>query len=144
MLEQIRHGDEMLAIILRAGFNNPGVNFVTPNNLSQQLAYMRHPAGKQIQPHVHNPVKRELSTTFEVLVIKQGKLRVDFYTREQRYLFSKALDAGDTILLTDAGGHGFEALDDLEMLEIKQGPYVEGQDKIRFTAPPGFQPRWLD
>lgn len=144
MLEQIRHGDEMLAIILRAGFNNPGVNFVTPNNLSQQLAYMRHPAGKQIQPHVHNPVKRELNTTFEVLVIKQGKLRVDFYTREQRYLFSKALDAGDTILLTDAGGHGFEALDDLEMLEIKQGPYVEGEDKVRFAAPAGFQPRWLD
>ena len=105
---------------------------------------MRHPAGKQIQPHVHNPVQRELNTTFEVLVIKQGKLRVDFYSREQRYLFSKALNAGDTILLTDAGGHGFEALDDLEMLEIKQGPYVEGEDKVRFTAPAGFQPRWLD
>lgn len=144
MLEQIRHGDEMLAIILRAGFNNPGVNFVTPNSFSQQLAYMRHPTGKQIQPHVHNPVQRELNTTFEVLVIKQGKLRVDFYSREQRYLFSKALNAGDTILLTDAGGHGFEALDDLEMLEIKQGPYVEGEDKVRFTAPAGFQPRWLD
>lgn len=144
MLEEVRYDDEVLAVILRAGFNEPGVNFVTPNSFSQQLAYMRHPAGKQIQPHVHNPVKRELTTTFEVLVIKQGKLRVDFYTREQCYLFSKTLDAGDTILLTDAGGHGFEALDDLEMLEIKQGPYVEGQDKVRFAAPPGFQPRWLD
>ena len=144
MVEEIRHGDDLLAIILRAGFSDPGVNFVTPNTFPQQLAYMRHPVGKQIQPHVHNPVKRELNTTFEVLVIKQGKLRVDFYTREQHYLFSKALGAGDTILLTDAGGHGFEVLDDLEMLEIKQGPYVEGQDKVRFAAPTDFQPRWLD
>jgi hypothetical protein len=32
------------------------------------------------------------------------------------------LNSGDTILLA-SGGHGFEMLEDTEMLEIKQGPY---------------------
>lgn len=144
MLEEVRHNNDVLAVILRAGFNEPGVSFVTPNDFSQQLAYMQHPAGKLIQPHVHKPVKRELTSTFEVLVVKQGKLRVDFYTLEQAYLFSKVLHAGDTILLTDAGGHGFEALEDLQMLEIKQGPYVEGLDKVRFTPADDFQPHIVD
>lgn len=144
MLEEVRHNDSVLAVILRAGFNKPGVSFVTPDEFSQQLAYMQHPAGKIIQPHVHKPVKRELTSTFEVLIIKQGKLRVDFYTQDQDYLFSKVVSAGDTILLTDAGGHGFEALEELEMLEIKQGPFVEGADKIKFSPAEDFQPQIID
>lgn len=144
MLEEIRHNEEVLAVILRAGFNKPGVSFVTPNDYSQQLAYMQHPAGKQIQPHVHRPFKREIHSTFEVLVIQQGKLRVDFYTQEQEYLFSHVLNRGDTILLTEAGGHGFETLEELQMLEIKQGPYAEDQDKIRFIPPPNFTPQIKD
>lgn len=144
MLEEVRHNNEVLAVILRAGFNKPGVSFVTPNEFSQQLAYMQHPAGKVIQPHVHKPVKREITTTFEVLVIQRGKLRADFYTRDQDYLFSKTLRAGDTILLTEAGGHGFEALEELEMLEIKQGPYVEGMDKVRFDPPENFHPQIVE
>ena len=30
------------------------------------------------------------------------------------------------------GGHGFKALRDVEMLEIKQGPYSLIKDKIKF------------
>ena len=38
---------------------------------------------------------------------------------------------GDVVLLI-RGGHGFEVLEPLEMLEIKQGPYLGDQDKTRF------------
>lgn len=141
MIEEVRHNNEVLAIILRSDFHKPGVSFVTPDEFSQQLAYMHHPVGKQIQPHVHRAVRREVNYTFEVLVIKKGKLRVDFYTSTQEYLHSKLLGAGDTILLTEAGGHGFEVLEELEMLEIKQGPYCADQDKTRFTRPEYFHPQ---
>jgi mannose-6-phosphate isomerase-like protein (cupin superfamily) len=132
MVTEIRHQGELFAIILRKGFNQPGVHFFTPNSFSQQLAYMRHPAGKIIEPHVHNPVAREVHYTLEVLFIKRGKVRIDFFESDQTYLESRTLEAGDVILLAK-GGHGFEVLEELEMYEVKQGPYAGDQDKTRFT-----------
>jgi mannose-6-phosphate isomerase-like protein (cupin superfamily) len=131
LVQEVIFEGELLAIIISADFKKPGIHFFTPNTLSQQVAYMRHPAGKLIQPHVHNPVPREVCYTQEVLLIKAGRLRVDFYTTQQEYLESYVLNAGDVILLIQ-GGHGFEALEDLEMIEVKQGPYVGEGDKTRF------------
>ena len=133
MIEQITDQNQLLALIVFHRFNQPGIHFFTPNELSQQLAYMRHPIGKVIQPHVHNPVIREVTHTQEVLFIKSGKLRVDFYNDQQEYLDSRILEAGDVILLV-TGGHGFEVLEEIEMIEVKQGPYVGEQDKTRFVG----------
>lgn len=132
MIEKIVEDGMLLAIILRAGFNKPGISFFTPDDLSQQLAYMRHPAGHVIKPHVHNSVAREVHYTQEVLFLKRGRLRVDFYRANQEYLFSRILESGDVILLA-TGGHGFEALEEIEMIEVKQGPYAGEGDKTRFT-----------
>lgn len=132
MIENIKCSDKTLAIIIKADYQNNGVQFFTPPNFSQQLAYMSHPKGHEIKPHLHNIVIRQVEYTQEVLVIKTGKLRVDFYSDEQIYLESRILEAGDVILLA-SGGHGFEVLEDLEMLEIKQGPYLENEDKVRFS-----------
>lgn len=131
MIEHIAHGDKLLAIIVRHTFVEPGIHFFTPNEFSQQLAYMKHPAGKMIDPHVHNPVPREVHYTQEVLFLRRGKLRVDFYDNDQAYLENRVLEAGDVILLA-AGGHGFEVLEEIEMFEVKQGPYVGEADKTRF------------
>lgn len=123
---------EVLGIIIKASFQKDGIEFFTPDDYSQQLAYMKHPKGKIIVPHVHNEVKRQVHYTQEVLVIKTGKLRVDFYTQERSYLESYILEAGDVILLA-SGGHGFQVIEDLEMYEIKQGPYSGTEnDKVRF------------
>jgi len=133
MIDTIKKNDQLLAIIISHRFSEPGIHFFTPDNLSQQLAYMRHPTGKEIPPHVHNPVAREVRFTQEVLFIKKGKLRVDFYDDDRMYLESRILEAGDTILLA-TGGHGFEVMEELEMIEVKQGPYAGDQDKTRFEA----------
>ncbi len=133
MIEQIVHKNVLLAIIIRASFHNPGVSFFTPDDFSQQLAYIAHPAGKVIQPHVHNPVPRQVQFTQEVLFIRKGKLQVDFYDDDRNYLESCVLEQGDTILLA-TGGHGFEVLEELEMIEVKQGPYAGDHDKTRFVA----------
>jgi hypothetical protein len=42
------------------------------------------------------------------------------------------LEGGDVILLA-SGGHGFEVLEEIEMIEVKQGPYAGDQDKTRFN-----------
>jgi mannose-6-phosphate isomerase-like protein (cupin superfamily) len=133
MIENISHNGKLLAIIIPTEFDKPGIHFFTSNDLSQQLAYMHHPSGKIIEPHVHNPVLREVQYTQEVLFIKKGKLRVDFYDEDQTYLESRILKTGDVILLS-TGGHGFEVLEEIEMIEVKQGPYAGDGDKTRFTG----------
>ncbi len=133
--EQVTHDGELLAIIISHQYSEDGIHFFTPNQFSQQLAFMKHPAGKEIAPHVHNPVPREILYTQEVLFIRKGRLRVDFYTEEQKYIKSLVLSAGDVILLIK-GGHGFQVLEELEMFEVKQGPYAGDKDKTRFTAHP--------
>jgi mannose-6-phosphate isomerase-like protein (cupin superfamily) len=133
MIDLIKNNEELLAVIIRRGFSEPGIHFFTPDEFSQQLAYMSHPAGKVIQPHLHNPVQREVFYTQEVLLLKRGRLRVDFYDDERNYLVSRILEAGDVILLA-SGGHGFEALEEIEMIEVKQGPYAGDIDKTRFTG----------
>jgi hypothetical protein len=133
MIIEIRHNGEIMAIILSGEFAKPGIHFFTPDNFSQQLAYMRHPAGKVIPPHVHNPVPRQVQYTLEVLFLKRGKLRVDFFDDQQNYLESRILAGGDVILLSK-GGHGFEVLEEIEMYEVKQGPYAGEADKTRFIG----------
>ncbi len=133
MIEQITYNNEILALIISRHFDESGIHFFTPDKLSQQLAYMRHPVGKVIAPHVHNPVTREVQYTQEVLLIKRGKLRVDFYNDQKQYLESRILESDDIILLV-TGGHGFEMLEETEMIEVKQGPYMGEQDKTRFTG----------
>lgn len=132
-LIEIKKKDRLLAIIIKNDYKTDGVDFITANELSQQVAYMHHPVGKQIVPHVHNMVQRSVIMTQEVLFIKKGKLRVDFYDDYKDYLESIVLEAGDVILLV-SGGHGFEVLEELEMIEVKQGPYAGEQDKTRFEG----------
>ena len=51
----------------------------------------------------------------------------------KKYLFSKVLKEKDIIMLVE-GGHGFKVLKDIEMIEIKQGPYSLIKDKIKFNS----------
>lgn len=132
MIPTIEHNGQVLAMILPASYRAEGITFFTPNDFSQQLAYMNRPSGYIIQPHVHNPVVREVEFTKEVLFIRSGRLRVDFYDDNQVYLESRTLGAGDIILLV-RGGHGFEMLEDCEIVEVKQGPYAGDKDKTRFA-----------
>jgi mannose-6-phosphate isomerase-like protein (cupin superfamily) len=138
-LVRIVHDQQLLAVIVRNDFREPGITFFTEDELSQQMGFMRHPAGKVIEPHVHNHISRSVHYTQESLFIRRGKIRVDFYSDTQVYLFSYVLSAGDVILLI-SGGHGFEVLEEVEMIEIKQGPYAGDDDKTRFA---GVRPEQL-
>jgi hypothetical protein len=133
MIEHIKHKDKVLAIIIRTKFEKDGIEFFTPGDFSQQLGYMKRPIGYKIPPHTHNPVAREVIWTQEVLFVKSGKIRVDFYSDDRDYLESHVIEKGDVILLAQ-GGHGFEMLEESEMIEVKQGPYCGDMDKTRFEG----------
>lgn len=132
MIDKIKYNGCSLAIIIRANYRSEGISFFTDDNDSQQLGYMNRPKDYVIPPHRHNLVKRDVHLTQEVLFIRKGKVRVDFFDNEQNYIKSSILNKGDVILLSD-GGHGFKMLEDSEMIEVKQGPYVGERDKVRFN-----------
>ena len=124
-----------LCLIVRSWFSVPGIDFLTPVTFGQQVAYMNRPKGQVIQAHIHEPISRTLIGTQEVLYIRKGRIRVDFYESDRTYVSSMILEAGDLMLL-NTGGHGFEVLEDIDMIEIKQGPFAEGRDKTRFVPEP--------
>ena len=41
--------------------------------------------------------------------------------------------SGDIVLLANSG-HGIVTLEESEIIEVKQGPYLEADDKVRFEA----------
>ncbi len=131
MIERILSENTLIAIIIRANYHKEGIEFFTPDDFSQQLAYMNRPAGHTISPHIHNKVERNVSYTQEVLFIRKGKIKISFYDEKRLLIDVKLLGAGDVILLA-SGGHGFEMLEQTEMIEVKQGPYAGEKDKIRF------------
>lgn len=133
MIETIESDGCILGLLLRSSYSSDGIKFFTPDDFSQQLAYMNRPAGYVIQPHIHNAVRREVHFTKEVLFIRSGRVRVDFYDDEKNYLESRILNTGDVLLLA-FGGHGFEMLEDSEIIEVKQGPYAGENDKTRFEG----------
>ena len=65
------------------------------------------------------------------MIIQKGKIRIDLYSLKKKYLFSKILKKNDIVILIK-GAHGFQILENCEMIEIKQGPYNKKIDKIRF------------
>ena len=133
MIENIFDKKNIISIIIRSNYKSEGIEFFTPDNFSQQLAYMNRPKSYVIPPHVHNSVARNVNFTQEVLFIKSGKVRVDYYDDRKKYLESKILNQGDVVLLA-SGGHGFEMIEDSEIIEVKQGPYSSEKDKVRFNS----------
>jgi len=131
MIEKIINNNDILAIILRKNYKSEGIEFFTPNSFSQQLGYMSRPKGHKIAPHLPNKVKRTVEFTNEVLFVKSGKVKVNFYDENKNFFKSEILQEGDFILLVK-GGHGFEMIEASEMIEIKQGPYADDNDKTRF------------
>ena len=131
MKQEITHNEKLIAFIIRRSYQHDGITFFTPDDFSQQLAYMKRPTGYEINPHIHRKVDRNVQLTQEVLFIKKGKVKVDFYTNTKEYVESQILHTGDVILLA-SGGHGFTMLEESEIIEVKQGPYAGDRDKERF------------
>ena len=133
-MENVIHvisNDEEIGMIIKAAYHGEGISFLSDNDAYLQLGYMNHPTDYVIVPHIHNRVERKVYLTEEILFIRNGKVRVDFYDDTRRYLKSYFTYAGDIVVLKK-GGHGFKFYENSEIFEVKQGPYLQENDKIRY------------
>ena len=110
MIEEIYQKQELIALIIRANYKNEGY---------------------RIEPHIHLSSNRVVTKTQEVLFIKSGKVQIEFYDNNMKFIENKTVTAGDIIFLS-SGGHGFLMLEKSEIIEVKQGPYLKEDDKLRF------------
>ena len=122
--------NKLMALLIPADYSNSGIEFLTDDSSYQQVAYMGHPSGHKIIPHFHNKIERTVDYTCETLIIRKGILEVVLYENQiEKYRFN--MSAGDVITLF-SGGHGFNVIEDVEMIEIKQGPFMGPEDTTRF------------
>ena len=127
----ITDGDIVLAMVISRDFSVEKTSFLTPHDSPQQLAVMAYAQNDEINPHIHNPIPRTVQHTQEVLIISEGKLRVDFYGLNKSYIKSHIVSTGDVLFLC-RGGHGFFFIEDTRMIEVKNGPYIGEIDRTRF------------
>jgi len=132
MIEKISYKKKILALIIKLKKNNKkGANFLSPKNFTQQVGIINHSSGHFIEPHTHKTFLRKINKTSEVLYVKNGVLRGDFYDNKKKYLLSKLLKKDELIILPE-GSHGFKIIKKCKLIEIKQGPFVKSLDKKRF------------
>ena len=122
--------DALMAIVIPKDYHGEGIDFLTDDSSLFQVAYMEHKKNHRITPHLHNRISRTVEFTSEALIIRKGIIRVDLYDNTVP-LHQFLLREGDIIVLF-SGGHGFFGVDDYEMIEIKQGPFLGPGDKTRF------------
>lgn len=122
--------EHIMALLIPADYSASGIEFLTEDSAFQQVAYMGHPKGHTIVPHYHKRKERVVDYTCETLIVRKGILEVILYESEmERYRFY--MSSGDVLTLY-SGGHGFNVMEDIEMIEIKQGPFMGPEDKTRF------------
>lgn len=131
MIEVIydREGEKIALFCPGLQNRQDAVDFVSDSNDELQVGIMNRPKGYVIKPHAHNIVNRKLNYTTEVLVILAGVLKTMFFDGKNEFIREIILREGDVLLLFK-GAHGFEIVEDVRMLEIKQGPYQGLNDKV--------------
>ena len=131
MIKRFFYNNELIAFVIKRDYTKEGITFFTDDEFPEQIAYMSNKKDAIVKAHVHNEIERNISLTQEILIIKKGKLRLDLYTQEKEYIESCIIEEGDIVFLS-SGGHGLKCLEDIEMVEVKQGPYLGEKDKVRF------------
>jgi mannose-6-phosphate isomerase-like protein (cupin superfamily) len=128
-VEAIAYDGAVLAYLVRGGPPPGRTTFLTPDDCNLQVGRVVYPAGGEIARHMHLPVERHIVGTTEVLIVERGRCSVDVYADDRSMVATRELQAGD-MLIAVGGGHGFHVVDDVVLLEIKQGPYL-GDDATK-------------
>lgn len=125
---------DIIAYVIRSTATASSTKFITPDEATFQAGFVVYPAGDEVVPHLHLPVRRELVGTSELLMVRSGRCYVDLYDADGHILTSRELGPGDAVLSL-GGGHGFRMIEDTVLFELKQGPFLGGTEKVRFERP---------
>lgn len=129
MIELVKDNGEDLAIIVYKGSFSEGVKFITSEYLPLQFGLLKYKRGELACPHTHPNVRRVINQSQEIIHVEKGEIKLDIFSSKGKLCASKILSAGDSAFFV-SGGRGWTALQEAEILEIKQGPFMGEKDKI--------------
>jgi hypothetical protein len=118
----------ILAIIIRADSKFEGISFLTPDNFGLQIGTMLRPKNDLVPAHIHPQQTRVVKGTQEVLILRSGKMFLELFDEDKNLVESLTITSGDIILLA-YGGHQITMIEEVDLVEVKQGPYVKDLDK---------------
>ncbi|MEA2450936.1 MAG: hypothetical protein QOG63_2868 [Thermoleophilaceae bacterium] len=130
-IETIGRDGRTYCYVIRQRAAPDRTTFVTPDDAIQQVGFVVHPQGAEVRRHYHLPLERSIVGTPEVLIVREGRCRLDVYDDEFELVGSLELEEGDIMVMV-GGGHGFEMLEDTVLVEVKQGPYMGAGEKKYF------------
>ncbi len=123
-VQRIYRHEKLIAIIFRKNLNVKELEFFTEGSNPFQVGAHNRKKGVKLTPHVHKLKKPiTISTLQEWLFVTKGKIRITIYTPKGEIIHRKILSTGDSILLMEQG-HGVDFLEDSQVFEIKQGPFL--------------------
>lgn len=132
VIEKIEQNGTLFAFIFRKELAvGDGVKFLTPSDYPLQLGVIERKKGYGFRPHIHVDMHYEVNTTQEFLYIEKGILKVTVYDHDWKVIHTAELRAGD-FFFSVTGGHSFEVIEDVRLIEVKQGPYPGDQYAKRF------------
>ena len=128
-IRKIEHKGNLVALAV-TGTHTDGISFYSPETATQQIGYQTRKAGSKVALHAHERGPTVISNFAEVLIIESGKALVRLFTSEGEHLEDVTLGPKEMILL-ESGAHEITFLEDTELFEVKQGPYI-GRAEKRF------------
>lgn len=92
-----------------------------------QVVSLKHKSGKHLQAHMHQPKLRKTYSMQEGLIIKKGSIKVSLFSPDKVKFKDVIIKKGEMLILMN-GGYAINFLENSEIFEVKNGPFVE--DKV--------------
>lgn len=127
MIQEIHYKKTLIGIRIGVGHFPKGSTPHTNPKEFVGLLTLNYPKGTILKAHTHKKIKRVSHRLQECFIVRKGRVKIDLFGKDKKYFKSIYLKAGEAFLAI-SGGHAFKVIEDLEMLEVKNGPYKE--DKV--------------
>ena len=129
--EKIEIDGQLCAVIISITGQIGKTEFYTDPDLILQVGQIAINTERPILRHRHNLLERRTTGTSEVLFILQGSLEMELFGEHNFVQETRTLSQGQVVILC-GGGHAFKSRDNCSVLEIKNGPFMLGNDKEYF------------
>ena len=128
-IKNIIYNDELYSSIFDLNNISEGLDFLTNDESFIQVGTWKYEKGKILDAHYHNTFERKSFITQEVVLVLEGSIICNLYTKDGNFIATEEINENQLIIQYQ-GIHEYEIMKDSKILEIKNGPYF-GPDKDR-------------
>tara|TARA_X000000368_G_C22872832_1_gene641707 strand:+ start:57 stop:482 length:426 start_codon:yes stop_codon:yes gene_type:complete len=128
-IKNIIYNDELYSSIFDLNHISEGLDFLTNDESFIQVGTWKYEKGKILDAHYHNTFERKSFITQEVVLVLEGSIICNLYTKGGNFIATEEINQNQLIIQYQ-GIHEYEIMKDSKILEIKNGPYF-GPDKDR-------------